>query len=55
MTTRDWAHVVLTAVMAYPVVVLFMFVFRALGLGIEPFKDALLVTSPALGVVMLDR
>ncbi len=37
MTTRDWAHVVLTVVMAYPVVVLLMFVLRALGWGIEPF------------------
>ncbi len=55
MTTRDWAHVVLTAVMGYPVVVLVMFVYRALGVSIEPFEDAFLVTAPVLGVVILDR
>jgi hypothetical protein len=51
MTTRDWVHIVLTAMVVYPPMVALLFLVRLFFLEIEPFRDAVVVgLRPFVGV-----
>ncbi len=55
MTARDWVEVVLRGVLAYPLLVLILFLLRPLGSDIEPFEGALIGTGPAIGTAIAER
>ncbi len=55
MTARDWVHTVLQAVLAYPLLVLVLFLLRPLGSDIEPFEGALIGTGAAFGASIAER
>ncbi|HSH58842.1 MAG TPA: hypothetical protein VK988_04205 [Acidimicrobiales bacterium] len=55
MTTRDWVDAVLRAVLAYPLLVLLLFLLRLSGANIEPFEDAFVGIGPAFGAAVAER
>ncbi len=55
MTARDWVEVVLRGVLAYPLLVLILFLLRPLGWDIEPLEDAFTGIGPAMGVSLAER
>lgn len=55
MTARDWVEVLLRVVLAYPLLVLMLFLLRPPGWNIEPFEGALFAAGPAFGVAIAER
>ncbi len=55
MTARDWVGAMLRVVLAYPLLVLLLFLLRPTGWDIEPFEDALVGVGPAFGVAIAER
>lgn len=55
MTARDWIEAVLRGVLAFPPLVLILFLLRPLGWDIEPLEDAFTGIGPAVGVSLAER
>ncbi len=55
MTARDWVEVLLRVVLAYPLLVLMLFLLRPPGWDIEPFEGALFAAGPVFGVAIAER
>ncbi len=55
MTARDWVDAMLRVVLAYPLLVLLLFLLRPTGWDIQPFEDALAGVGPAFGVAIAER
>lgn len=55
MTARDWVEVVLKSVLAYPLLVLVLFLLRPFGSDIEPLEGALIGTGAGFGASIAER